>query len=130
MLGTESWSELGDCYTTDWGTPRTSASVFHNDRIRVGYYSKAVNSTRYGFIDRNGKEVIPAKYFDAHEFSNGLAAVKDTSGKWGFIDPDGNVVIKCQYSEVTDFTSEGLADVCLYGTWQIIDKTGNLVYFK
>lgn len=130
VLGTESWSELGDCYTTDWGTPRTSASVFHNDRIRVGYYSKAVNSTRYGFIDRNGKEVIPAKYFDAHEFSNGLAAVKDTSGKWGFIDPDGNVVIKCQYREVTDFTSEGLADVCLYGTWQIIDKTGNLVYFK
>lgn len=125
VLGTESWSELGDCYTYR-NTPHTSAPVFYDERIKVGSYSN--NAALYGFIDRSGKEVIPAEYADAHNFSNGLAAVKDSSNKWGFVDPDGNIVIKCQYKEVTDFRSNGLAAVQdVYGKWGFVGLDGKVV---
>lgn len=39
---------------------------------------------RHGFIDNRGKEVIPFNYEDAHDMSEGLAAVKQ-NGKWGFV---------------------------------------------
>jgi len=44
---------------------------------------------RYGFIDREGNEVIPLQYVNAGYFRNGIAAVQNFDGKWGFIDPMG-----------------------------------------
>ena len=43
---------------------------------------------KYGYIDKNGKVVIPLKYEDAHNFKEDMAAVK-SNGKWGFIDITG-----------------------------------------
>lgn len=43
---------------------------------------------KWGFIDKNGKEVIPCKYDDASGFSEGLAQVKK-NGKWEFINKYG-----------------------------------------
>jgi hypothetical protein len=45
-------------------------------------------NSKWGFIDKTGREVIPRKYDEAHDFSEGLAAVKQNS-KWGFIDNTG-----------------------------------------
>lgn len=49
---------------------------------------------RYGFIDRNGKLVIPLNYSNAGNFSEGMAYVSE-GGKYGFIDKTGKVVIHC-----------------------------------
>ena len=58
-----------------------------------------INDSRLcGFIDKQGNEVIPCKYIGASGFSEGLAAVEDsTTLKWGFIDKQGNEVIPCKY---------------------------------
>ena len=87
---------------------------------------------KYGFADGNGNIVIPLKYDDAKDFSEGLASVK-LNGKWGYIDKSGNEVIPLKYNEADNF-SEGLAAVKLDGKRGIldrkcgfIDKNGNVV---
>lgn len=74
-------------------------------------------------------EVIPCKYDNVKDFSEGLAAVC-VDGKWGFIDKTGKVVIPCIYNNVNSF-SEGLASVSIgiggNGKWGFIDKTGKEV---
>lgn len=46
---------------------------------------------KYGFIDKNFKEVIPPIYDFAYEFENGLAKV-EKNNKWFFIDKKGKFV--------------------------------------
>ena len=85
----------------------------------------------YGFKDRQGNEIIPPKYYDASNFSEGLARVRPKS-KWGFhtnygfIDKNGKMVIPAKYNDAYNF-SEGLAAVMIKDKWGCIDKNGNMV---
>lgn len=80
----------------------------------------------YGFINREGIEVIPCQFDSAEDFSDGLATVliKD---KWGFIDKSGKMVIEPKFFKTRNF-SNGFAVAyesdkkCGY-----IDKTGSFV---
>lgn len=87
---------------------------------------------KYGFRDKNGKVVIPAKYYDVGDFSEGLAAVevageKFTIGqRWGYIDKTGSMVIPPQYCNAKKF-SEGLAAVQKEKGYGYIDKAGDIV---
>ena len=78
----------------------------------------------YGF-KKDGAVVIPAKYDNADDFSEGLAAV-EINGKWGCIDKSGREVIPLKYDNVRWF-SEGLARVEFGGKWGYIDKSGKEV---
>ena len=81
---------------------------------------------KWGYADKNNKVVISAKYDEAYEFCEALAAVC-LNEKWGFIDNNGRVVIPFVYEEVDESGgfSEGLAAVCLDDKWGYIDKRGN-----
>ena len=81
---------------------------------------------KWGFIDKEGKEVIPIKYDWVENFSEGLAPVKLLNGKWGYIDKEGKVVIPIKYDDAWPFR-EGLALVKLNGKWSYIDKEGKVV---
>ncbi|WP_019519833.1 WG repeat-containing protein [Faucicola boevrei] len=48
-------------------------------------------NSKYGFIDKTGKEVVPLKYHRIDEFYNDLALAK-LDGKMFFIDKQGNYV--------------------------------------
>ena len=74
---------------------------------------------------KTGDVVMPFKYDEAYNFSEGLAPVK-LNGKYGFIDKSGKEVVPIQYDNVCDFT-EGLAGVKLKGKWGFIDKSGKEV---
>ncbi len=53
---------------------------------------------KYGFVDKDGKVVVEAKYDDAREQNDyGFVAVKK-DGKWGSLDQYGNVVIEPTYT--------------------------------
>lgn len=105
----------------------------------------------YGYIDKTGKMIVEPEFFEAREFSEGLAAVltNDSAGgvvvgEWGYINKRGQLVIKPIFSEANSF-SEGLAAVevgrkdVLYeesgetfrkvipGKWGYIDGTGKQV---
>ena len=55
----------------------------------------------YGFIDRNGKEVVPTIYSKIEEFKYNegkYALVKDLTGNHGFIDRNGKEVVPTIYN--------------------------------
>jgi len=57
-----------------------------------------VTDKGYGFFDENWNVVIPAQYYSAQNFSEGLAAVGNAQWTVGYIDRDGNTAIPFQYS--------------------------------
>ena len=69
----------------------------------------------FGFINRKGKQVIPARFPMREKwyplgFHEGLALVPDRDDKWGFIESKGVMVIPARYRFAYSF-SEGLARV-------------------
>ena len=94
---------------------------------------------KFSYIDRTGKIVIEPQFEVAGKFSEGLAAVGNTtfgglyaSAKIGYIDKTGQFVIEPRFgmlSELSDF-SEGLALAC-YGPSEgqcgYIDQHGTFV---
>lgn len=77
----------------------------------------------WGFIDKNGNEVIPFIYNDTKIFKEGLAGVK-LNNKWGFIDKNGSEVIQFKYDDVWCFFEGGLALVEKDNKWGFISKEG------
>lgn len=62
---------------------------------------------KFGFVDKDGKNVVEAKYDDAREQNDyGFVAVKK-DGKWGALDQYGNVAVEPTYlltnNKVVDF---------------------------
>jgi hypothetical protein len=82
-------------------------------------------SRKYGFVDIDGRVVIPAQYNNVGYFSQGLAFVR-ANGKYGFVDKQGNEVIALKYDYAYDF-SEGRGAVSLNGKYGFVDKQGNEV---
>lgn len=58
----------------------------------------------YGYVDRNGKEVIPAIYQDAKVFKDGYA-VCCFDGKYGLVAPDGRQYL-FNYREISTLAEE------------------------
>ena len=94
-----------------------------------------------GYIDRDGKLVIPMQFGIAADFKEGLAQVcigkcdweKESgyNGKFGFIDHSGHFVINPQYDNANDFKN-GFASVTLGkgndAKSGYIDKTGKIIW--
>lgn len=82
--------------------------------------------SKYGFVDKTGKLVIPAKYDAAMEFNEGFSAVF-LDGKSFFIDKKGIDVFKKTFKTVSSF-SYGVA-MCAGedGKRGFIDTKGNIV---
>jgi hypothetical protein len=100
----------------------------------------------HGYIDADGKVVVPARFLNARSFREGLAAVVPEktvrSGEgWGYIDKSGKFVIQPQFNEAYSFV-EGVARVhsggklvlCTDGIstydggeWREIDRTGKVL---
>lgn len=78
--------------------------------------------SKFGFINREGREVITPIYEDYLSFSEGLIAMK-RNGKWGFLNQEGNIVIPIMYDQVKSFEG-GYAVVQLAGEEFQIDSDG------
>jgi hypothetical protein len=79
---------------------------------------------KFGFINEEGKVIVPLIYSEATAFSEdkGAVAIHD---KWGFVDINGNEFVKPQYDDVYSF-HEGLAVVINNDTYGFIDSTGKI----
>jgi serine/threonine protein kinase len=109
----------------------------HNSTIRSGYYErysdyslfKFEKNGKYGFMNYNFQEKIPALYKRVNDFSDGVVKVAQ-SNTYGFIDHTGRVIIPFKYGNdiVTDFKS-GLARVYSAAVEDgYINKEGILVF--
>lgn len=90
-----------------------------------------IKNDRLGFIDRQGREVIPPQFgtaADATRFREGAANV-GAAGGWGYIDASGKFIVEPKFWWTYPF-SEGFACVLLPGEgagYGFIDRTGSLL---
>ena len=85
-------------------------------------------SGKVGYLNRQGDWAIKPQFDEAHDFSEGFAAVNQggkchLGGKWGYIDKDGKPGISFQYDFAGQFKN-GRACVEEAGQWKLIDRNG------
>lgn len=86
-----------------------------------------VKTGKTGFIDKNGKVVIPFQFDAAQDFSEiGLAAVK-IGNLWGYINSEGEMIISPKYQVAHDFSDEGYAVVKVGDKFGYIDTEGKFL---
>ncbi len=79
----------------------------------------------YGFIDRNGSEVIPCQYAEVGNFIDGYAYVRQ-DGLYGYIDKTGTLVIPCEYDAAFGAGS-GLFSVGKDGKYGLVNAANEAV---
>lgn len=86
-------------------------------------------NNRYGIVNVKGETIVPFKYNDFTDFSEGLAYGKDEDG-WHIIDDNG-VISGTLDKNISKYQ---LGDFCAgratIGTTSVIDKTGTKVQFE
>lgn len=99
--GNKFWFNTGKFY----GLADTTGKILTKIKYEyISYFSDnglalAKSDGKYGFIDKNGKEIIDFQFQDAHGFKYDLAAVK-LNDKWGFVNTNGDLVINCEFDNV------------------------------
>lgn len=73
--------------------------------------ARFVENQKFGYKDKDGNVIIKPIFFDATDFSEGLACVKKgKTGSWGYIDTSGRISIPARFRQAKPF-HEGLAAV-------------------
>lgn len=80
---------------------------------------------KFGYIDKNGTEVIPRQFERAENFHGGIAKVRRNK-KYGIIDKTGKEVVPIIYDAIGDF-HEGLAWVKSNGQIGYVNKEGQVI---
>lgn len=90
--------------------------------------AKFCKDGKYGYVNRAGTIVIPAKYNEVEDFSEGLAAVQtEINGalKWMYIDTSGSRAIQIAFTNKPGNFMKGFAPVKkANGTYNYINKNG------
>lgn len=87
-------------------------------------FAAVQNGEKWGFINTEGKEIVPCVYEMVSSFSDGMACVCK-NGKWGYVNENGELAVPCIYEYAKDF-SEGLASVRKNGKEGFINKKGEV----
>lgn len=63
---------------------------------------RIIEDGKVGYINKNGKVIIPPRFIVADDFWEGLATVRE-NGLYGFIDKTGKYVVSPKYEKATGF---------------------------
>lgn len=99
-------------------------------RIRYDFYDTQFYSDRrlvfkngkYGFLDKDGREVIPLKFDFAQQFIASVAIVA-INKKYGAIDTQGHIVVELKYDSIRYISGASLC-VELNGKYDILNLRG------
>ncbi len=78
---------------------------------------------RYGFVNRQGNEIVSPRFEEVRFFENGYAAVRQ-AGMWTFINKQGKKLTTARYDWVGNFCESGTAAVKFEGKWGFINEQG------
>lgn len=118
------------CFRIDRSKERRS---FKGIQCFYSHFSNGLLAVRQcyglaGFVDSQCNIVIPLIYYDAKDFTCGLASVQSNDTlKWGYINGKGDLVIDFKFDEASQFYDDGVAIVCDGGKEMVIDLTGRIV---
>jgi hypothetical protein len=85
----------------------------------------------WGYIDREGREVIKPAFSRAEPFADGLGRVRSEVGAgflWGYVDTDGRVQIGPRFRHAGNFSEARAVVYDQDFKPSIIDKTGDVVF--
>ena len=82
---------------------------------------------KYGYINKNGEEVIKCQFKKAFGFNYGLAAVQNEKGLWGYIEMDGKLKIPYKFLQAATFNDEVAYVQDENGKFGYIDTSGNYI---
>ncbi len=82
-----------------------------------------IENGKWGYINPQGKTVIPPQFDYALPFSEGMGRIADKNRRYGFVNTSGKVVVSPKFVYADDFTG-GLARVRLGDRYGFIDKNG------
>lgn len=86
---------------------------------------------KFGYINTQGKIVIPAQFESVGYFKGGLAWAKTMDKKVGYINTKGEWAVKPQFDAGHNLDPEsGLARVKTSGVWSYVSKTGEVLNVK
>jgi hypothetical protein len=105
-----------------------SSAYSFSDGLAV--VNSANKDHKSGYINRNGKLLIPFAFAEANGFSEGLASVRnEINGLWGYINKRGEWVIKQRFTDVPfEGFKNGLALVKENGKWGYINQKGEIIW--
>lgn len=90
---------------------------------------KTTHGTKWGYIDAEGKLVIPARFDDARDFQQNGLAVAAAGEKYGVIDSAGRFVVQPRYQWINPF-SEGRAVANDEQGFRLINQEGQVLTRK
>lgn len=107
--------------------PYTIIGKFQNGRVAFAI-TNPDGKWVYGYLDRQGKEIIPAKYQFGEDFKEGKALVQTKDGEYVLIGLNGENLKVYKYSLV-DLRSEGLLAFKkdTEGKFGFIDENGEVI---
>lgn len=87
----------------------------------------ARSGDKYGYVDREGLEIIPFRYDWAEAPEEGLAVVK-TGDRFGLIDKKGNTVLEPVFEDIRWQAENGVVLACdQEGGWRLYSRDGQPV---
>lgn len=86
---------------------------------------KANEKGRYGYVSRDGAQVVPCIYEEAYPFKNGVAKVCKGK-KYGFIDERGNEIVKPFFDQVAPFKN-GVAYTRVGKNYGFVSDKGEII---
>lgn len=95
---------------------------------QVGHFHESLAPVRigdrWGFIDRDGRTVVPFEFSGIRRGRDGRFGVQK-GGKWGFVNSSGEMVIAPQYDDVGSF-KDGVAPALKNGRWGFVTPLGDI----
>ncbi|WP_052953911.1 WG repeat-containing protein, partial [Clostridium sp. C8] len=83
-----------------------------------------IDGNKYGYINKEGKEIIPFKFMNAYNFNQyGLAIITEEGG-YGIINSEGTYIVNAEYSLINPY-SEGRSIYVENTSMGILDEKGN-----
>ena len=76
-----------------------SLKFFYDTLMMREGLTVATQYYKYGFVNKQGKIVIPLQYRNALLFKDGMACVQSEPGSWGAINKSGDTIIAFKYKE-------------------------------
>ena len=112
---------------------RKQKNLIITSKISEGMTSvsrKTEESNLFGFINSEGKLVIPIIYSVVWDFKHGMSRVKKDVGfqdfKWGFINKENETIIPFEYEMVWSFNN-GIAKIRKDYIYGYINKNGKTI---
>jgi hypothetical protein len=81
---------------------------------------------QWGYVDAEGRTVIPPRFDDAYHFSANALALVLVDGKWGYINPQGEIAIPARFDNADHFSGNERARVLVDGKWGYINSQGEM----